>query len=226
MRGARFFQGLDAPALEEAASLARFAEKKPEEVFFRQGETAARFFLVCRGRVKVIQTTPEGHQVVARYAGQGEIFGCVPVYGGKEYPATAAAVVRCAALAWDRAAAEHLMQRYPRIAMNALQLLGEELAEVRLRYQELATQRVEQRVARALLRFVRHAGKKVDGGVLVEFPLSRQDLAEFTATTLHTVSRILSAWQERGLIQSGRKRVIVCRPHELVALAEDLFPKL
>ncbi len=224
--GARLFQGLDERGLKESASLALSVERKPEEVFFRQGETAARFFLLCRGQVKLIQTTPEGHQIVVRYAGRGEMFGCVPVYGGKEYPATATALVRCAALGWDRPATDHLMEQHPRIAVNALQLLGEELAEVRLRYQELATERVEQRVARALLRFVRHAGRKVETGVLVEFPLSRQDLAEFTGTTMHTVSRILSAWQDQGLIQSGRKRVIVRKPHELVALAEDLFPKL
>lgn len=219
---ARLFRGLDAQALEEAAALARRVDKEPDKIFFRQGEVATRFFLLCRGRVKVILLTPEGHQVVARYAGQGDMFGCVPVYGGKEYPATAIAVTRCAALAWDRATTDHLMQCYPRVAINALQLLGEELTDIRLRYQELATERVEQRVARALLRLVRQAGKKVDAGVLIEFPLSRQDLAELTGTTLHTVSRILSAWEEQGVIQSGRKRIVVRKPHDLVALAEDL----
>ena len=221
---ARLFLGLDARALEEVTALALRVEKGPEEVFFRQGEKAVRFFLLCRGRVKVVQITPEGHQVVARYAGQGDMFGCVPVYGGKEDPATAIAATRCAALAWDRPATDHLMRQYPRVAINALQLLGKELADLRLRYQELATERVEQRVARALLRLVRQAGKKVDAGVLIEFPLSRQDLAELTGTTLHTVSRILSAWEEQGVIQSGRRRVVVRKPHSLVSLAEDLLP--
>ena len=86
----------------------------------------------------------------------------------------------------------------------------------------LATERVERRVARALLRLVGQAGTKTEGGVLIDFPLSRQDLAELTGTTLHTVSRILSSWEHKGIIESGRRRIVICQPHGLVTIAEDL----
>jgi CRP-like cAMP-binding protein len=224
LRVARLFRGLNEEALKNCLDLALRVEKAAGEFFFQQGDQAKRFFLLFRGRVKVTQITPEGHQVVARYAGQGQMFGCVPVYGGKDYPATATAVTRSTALAWDRPTTNRLMEQFPRLAIGALQLLGEELAEVRSRYQELATQRVEQRVARALVRLVRQAGKKVDAGVLIEFPLSRQDLAELTGTTLHTVSRILSGWEEEGVIQSGPRRILIRKPHRLISLAEDLLP--
>ena len=117
---------------------------------------------------------------------------------------------------------DSLMERFPSIAIKALELLGEELADIRSRYQELATERVERRVARALLRLVGQAGTKTEGGVLIDFPLSRQDLAELTGTTLHTVSRILSSWEHKGIIESGRRRIVICQPHGLVTIAEDL----
>jgi CRP/FNR family transcriptional regulator, nitrogen oxide reductase regulator len=43
-----------------------------------------------------------------------------------------------------------------------------------------------------------------------------------TGTTLHTVSRTLSAWEERGLVELGRQQVIIRQPHALIAIAEDL----
>lgn len=220
--GVRLFEDLDDAALADVAAAARRTDRERDAIFFRQGEEARRFFVLHRGRVKLTQITAEGHQVVVRYAGAGDMFGCVPLYGGKEYPATATAVMRCEAFSWDRPATDRLMERFPHVAIHALELLGEELAEMRSRYQELATERVEQRVARALLRLVRQAGKKVNSGVLIEFPLSRQDLAELTGTTLHTVSRILSAWENQGLIESGRRRVLIRKPHGLVTIAEDL----
>lgn len=58
--------------------------------------------------------------------------------------------------------------------------------------------------------------------MLIDFPLSRQDVAEMTGATLHTVSRILSAWEQQGLIASGRQRITIRRPHGLVSIAEDL----
>jgi DNA-binding transcriptional regulator YhcF (GntR family) len=53
-------------------------------------------------------------------------------------------------------------------------------------------------------------------------PLSRQDLAQMTGTNLYNVSRILSKWEQKGLISTSRMQVILCRAHELVMIAEDL----
>ncbi len=222
LAGVRLFQGLDEAALQAVAAAASGVDKERNAAFFRQGDQARTLFVIRRGRVKVTQITPEGHEVVVRYAGTGDLFGCVPLYGGKDYPATATAVTRCEALAWDRPTMDRLMERFQPIAINALELLGAELAELRSRYRELATERVEQRVARALLRLVHQAGRRAPAGILIEFPISRQDLAGLTGTTLHTVSRILSGWEQQGLIESGRRRIVIRKPHGLVAIAEDL----
>jgi CRP-like cAMP-binding protein len=92
------------------------------------------------------------------------------------------------------------------------------------RYEELATQQVEQRLARTLLRLVQRAGRRVDAGVLVDVRLSRQELAEMTGTSLFTVSRVLTRWQEAGVIETRRQRVLVRHPHGLVSIAESLPP--
>ena len=79
---------------------------------------------------------------------------------------------------------------------------------------------VEQRVASALLRLIKQTGRKTPDGIEIDFPITRQDLSELTATTLHTVSRLLSAWEKKGLIQSKRKRIKVLDPEALLALCE------
>jgi CRP-like cAMP-binding protein len=85
----------------------------------------------------------------------------------------------------------------------------------------MSTQQVERRVAHALLRLAKQAGRKVDDGIEIDFPISRQDIAEMTGTTLHTVSRTLSAWEQQGLIESGRQRIVLRDPHRLFGLAEE-----
>jgi CRP-like cAMP-binding protein len=87
---------------------------------------------------------------------------------------------------------------------------------------EMATERVERRVARALLRLAREAGKRTEAGIEIAMPLSRQDVAEMTGTTLYTVSRLLSAWEQDGLVETGRQRVVIKQAHALVKIAEDL----
>ncbi len=82
-------------------------------------------------------------------------------------------------------------------------------------------QQVEQRIAHALLRLVKQSGRKVEHGIEIDFPISRQDIAQMTGTTLHTVSRTLSAWETKGLVESSRQKIIVREPHQLFVLAED-----
>jgi CRP-like cAMP-binding protein len=53
-------------------------------------------------------------------------------------------------------------------------------------------------------------------------PLSRQDLAEMTGTNLYNASRILSKWEQQGLISTSRMQIILCKAHDLVMIAEDL----
>ena len=86
---------------------------------------------------------------------------------------------------------------------------------------EMSTQQVEQRVAHALLRIINQSGRKTGEGIEVDFPITRQDIAEMTGTTLHTVSRLLSAWEDEGIVRGGRQKVVVTDPHALVLVAEN-----
>jgi CRP-like cAMP-binding protein len=162
-----------------------------------------------------------GEQVVVRYVAPGETFGVAMAIGLQRYPATAAAVDDSVALAWPSAAWPRLVSRFPALATNTLQTVGRRLQETQTRVVEMSTQQVEQRVANALLRLAKQSGHKVEHGIEIDFPISRQDIAQMTGTTLHTVSRILSSWESRGLVEGGRQRIVLREPHKLFMLAEE-----
>lgn len=217
------FRGLDEKALATAAEDARLVKAATGRTFFREGDAARVFYVLRRGRVKFTQISAEGHEVILRVIGPGEPFGGVAAFADTgAYPVTARAVEPSEAHAWDGARITALMHRFPSIAINAARMIAGRLHELQEQHRELMTERVERRIARALLRLAQHAGKRVQGGVEIDFPLSRQDLAQMTGTTLFTVSRTLSAWQQDGLIATGRQRVTVRQPHRLVRIAEDL----
>jgi CRP-like cAMP-binding protein len=147
--------------------------------------------------------------------------GIIVVLSNTIYPLSAEVVADCLALRWNYDATIRLMERFPVLALNGLRLVADRFQDLQDRYRELATERVERRVARALLRLVRQTGRRSEGGVLIDLPLTRQDLGEMTGPTLYTVSRILSSWEQQGIIKADR-RIIVYKPHELVTIAEDL----
>ena len=87
-------------------------------------------------------------------------------------------------------------------------MVARHFVQISDRFRELATERVERRVARALLRLLRQVGRRVEDGVLLDVTLSRQDLAEMTGTTLYTTSRILSQWEKEGWISPHEYRLV------------------
>lgn len=192
--------------------------------FFHQGEDSTMLYVIVSGRVKLSQVTSEGNQVIVNYFGPGEGLGIVMALNDLPYPLSAEAIEPCVAVGWGRDTMRDLMSHNAQLAMNGMNMVGRRFTQMQSRFQELATQRVEQRVARALLRLVRQFGRRTDEGVLIDMPLSREDLAQMTGTNLYNVSRILSKWESNGLIATGRKQVTLLKAHELVILAEDIPP--
>jgi CRP-like cAMP-binding protein len=220
IRHLAIFQSLDDDALR--AILAEAAPRRLQKgaALFEHDAEANEFFLVLDGRLKVVKITPDGEQVLIRFVIPGEICGIAVAIGRTTYPATALAATETLVLAWPSAQWPKLCEKAPALAANAMQALGSRLQDAHSRIAELSTEEVQRRVAHALLRLAGQAGTKVDNGVLIDFPLTRQDLAEMTGTTLHTVSRIMSAWEASGLIEGGRQRLLLREPHKLLVAAE------
>jgi CRP-like cAMP-binding protein len=222
LRAVPLFKGVDEAVLQDAIAGARSRRVAAGGVFFREHDPATHIYLLVDGRVKATQLSPEGHQVIHMLLTSGEAFGGVAALGEGVYPITAEAVEDSLALSWDAATMTALMRQHPEIAINTARFVARRLHELQVQHRQLMTERVERRLARALLKLARHAGRRVELGVEIDFPLSRQDLAEMTGTTLFTVSRLLSGWEEQGLIATSRRKVTIREPHRLVEIAEEL----
>lgn len=187
---------------------------------FDEGAPAERFFMLLDGYVRVVRITPTGEQVTALHIPSGQLLGIARALGRETYPATAISATDSLALSWSMTLWDCYAAQYDGFATETYKTVGQRLGEMNTRLVELATQQVEQRVANALLRLINQTGRKVEGGIEIDFPITRQDLSELTATTLHTVSRLLSAWEKQGLVESRRKHITVCDPHALMVLAQ------
>ncbi len=218
------FTGLSVPVLADVLSHAHVRAIAAGGYYFHENDPASHFYVLTEGRLKITQLTPEGHQVIHMILTGGQPFGGVAALGEGSYPITAEAVEDAVALSWDAKAMVGLMKKYPDIAINTARFLARRFHELQVQHRQLMTERVERRVARALLKLAESSGRKVKLGVEIDFPLSRQDLAEMTGTTLFTVSRLLSSWDEQQIITAGRQRVTIRNSDRLLAIAEDLEP--
>jgi CRP-like cAMP-binding protein len=214
------FEGLSGGDLDTILARATALRVAKDAAIFEQGAEAKSFFVLLDGQVRVVKPTPDGRQVIVRYIVPGELLGIAQAIGRDTYPASAIAAVDCVVLSWPGKLWGEFASSFPSFGKATYKTVGSRLEDVQMQMVDMATKQVEQRIAHALLRLVRQSGRKTDDGIMIDFPISRQDIAEMTGTTLHTVSRVLSAWEDKGLVKSARQQVSVTQPHRLLLLAE------
>ena len=213
------FRELTAASLSDVLAEARLRSFAEGASVFTQGSPALRCFLLLEGQLKIVQLTTEGQQVILHLVTAGQMFGLASAVGLAEYPGTAVAVLDSTVLVWPVGTWERLMCNYPALTASALRLIGGHLQDAFARLGEVASARVEQRIARTLLRLIRQSGRRTAEGVEIAFSITRREIAEMASTTLHTVSRTLSGWEQAGLLTGGRRRIVVVNPHALVRIA-------
>lgn len=192
------------------------------EALFRQGDPVEGLFLLVRGNVKLSQLGPDGQEVVMRLAGAGDVIVAVAAFTQPErLPVGATALNEVRALVWPRPVAQEIGRRYPAFAAALTREISRQAHGFQLRLLEISTERVPQRLAQLLLRLGEQAGVEDKTGVRIDIPLTRQDLAQMTGTTLYTVSRLLSEWAELGLVRIGRAQVTLRSKSRLRELAGD-----
>ena len=219
LRGSDMFAGLPREALDDVVAAGLVRRLSAGTRIFAQGDPGVSGHSLLEGRVKIVQTRADGGQSVLRFIGPGEMYGTVAALMNQPFPADAIAVVDSVEIWWSLPTLRQLMRRHPEIGLRSTAAAGQRLMDLQGRIGELTGERVEQRIARALLRLMQKAGRPTDDGVEIDFPITRQDLAEMTGSTLHTVSRTLAALDQRGVTGSARRRVIVRDPRALENLA-------
>ncbi|TGD65213.1 Crp/Fnr family transcriptional regulator [Tabrizicola sp. WMC-M-20] len=178
-----------------------------------------RFHLLLSGHIRFVRLTAQGDQIIVLHVQAGHMFGIGTVRSQATHQTTAITADRCLVLSWPNSLWPAFSARYDGFVAETLRAFGARADEMSTRIVEQSTKLVEQRIACALLRMIGQSVRKVAGGVEIGFPVTRQNIADMTGTTLHTVSRILSMWERQGILKSTRCLIMVRDPHRLVMLS-------
>lgn len=202
--------------------LVRRHVEKDEYLFF-EGDPAEWLVFVAEGQVKMIKHSDSGRETILNTFGPGQFVGEVGVLVGDVYPATAQALEPTTTLSLRRSDYVDLVRSHPDVALALIGELGSRLQHAHEQIRSLAVEKVERRVARVLLRMASTAGQRLEGGaVLITLPLSRQDIADMAGTVIETAIRTMSKFQRQGLVETRGGRIVLLKPHQLVAIAEEL----
>jgi CRP-like cAMP-binding protein len=213
-----FFKGISPEALERINRL--FYEKgyTADETICGAGDPAERLFVIADGRVRLVRHSLSGKEIVLDILASGEFFGSLSTASEDVYLETAQAQTPACVLTIGREVFRQILDQHPSVALKVLDIMSVRLQASNERVHQLSVLPVEGRIASLLLRLSDKFGERRGEGMLIQVPLSRNDLAAMTGTTPETASRVMSSFQKAGWIQTGREWVSVMDRASLEAM--------
>ena len=199
------FADLPSALCAEIIATARPRDYTCRQVMFFAGDPIKETLLLTDGRAKIMQLGESGSEVLLRFTVPGEVIGELGLGPGSKHSSTAQALQDCKVLVWGSATFEAVLERFPILQRNAERILARRLDELERRFCEVATEMASPRLAHALVRLIDQIGHKVNGRV--EINVSLEALAQMTAMTTFTVSRLLTNWENQGMLRVRREAI-------------------
>jgi CRP-like cAMP-binding protein len=194
------FASLTAEEIATFADQFRLETFTTDQIIFLEGDPADRLWVVQDGQVKIIKYSVDGQESLLELILPGDIFGGAGILFAT-HPATAVAMTDTTTLSIEREQYLQLIRRFPDIALRIIGVLGERL-HAAMHMRALSTDPVEIRLANILLKLCKKVGQDTERGIRVNLPLSRQDLADMTGTTIETTIRMMSKFRKEGLVMT------------------------
>ena len=208
----------DRQTIGRASVIRRFARG---DTIFEQGMGSDAFYTIASGRVKIFKMLPSGKDLILEVFGPGDPLGAVAAYDGRPFPASAVALEDTTCVVIPRAIFFKLLEEHPSLVRGLMLGLTVRLVELTNRLAELTGGRIESRFARLFLKLATEMGRQERGGVFVPLPLTRQELADMTGTTIETCIRIMSRWGKDGVVRTEKDGFVVLDRHALEHMAGE-----
>jgi CRP-like cAMP-binding protein len=215
-----FFSTVPEPIQREISSFFIEETYQRDDYVFFEGDKPEWFHIVKEGRVKLVKHSDTGKDVILQVFAPGDMFGEVSLFDHKPYGASAQAMEPSTAMKLSRKEFLLFFGRHPFIATEMIMELGRQLREAHATIKSLAVDRVEQRIAGILLKLAEKMGNAGKEGVLLNLPLTRQDLADMAGTTVETTIRVMSRFTKTKLIKPVSGKILLLNSQTLQRIAE------
>lgn len=186
---------------------------------FREGDTDHRMYVIESGRVKLTRKSADDRVQLLSIHTRGEVLGEIPVFDSDGGPRTASAIAMMndTRLVWlERDALFHWLDKYPRVAVDMLQMLAHRMRANNERIADLVFMDVPARLAKTLLNLASRFGKPVEAGLQVPHDLTQEEMAQLVGSSRETVNKALMDFANRGWIAREGRTIIIYQPGKLI----------
>ena len=147
LRDHKLFSTLNNAQINELCVITRFKKAGRHEIIYFASDQVPRIYLLKKGMIKIVESDPDGREVIKDIIQKGDIFGELSLSGvntTSEYAqAISAEVLICS---FTLADFEKVLEKDPSISLKFSKFIGFKLKRLQNRYANLVFKDVRQRI--------------------------------------------------------------------------------
>lgn len=215
------FDGFSNQEMDEVQRLSQSRTYRKGETLYLPGEPSGHLFMLKRGVIKLSRLLPDGRELTLTLLKPGDVFGELEVVGDTPHDAQAVAYEDVLLCVMARRDLLRWMQRKPELSLRITKLTGFRLRTIEHRLERLLFRSAPAKLADLLVELARQFGRRDGSGLLIDLPLTHQELANLTGSVRETVSGVLAQFRQQGWIVIEHRRIRMLDPNALRRAAQE-----
>jgi CRP/FNR family transcriptional regulator len=219
VRAERLFCNMS-PTSVAAMETVKFTGVYPKgSLLFVEGEQPRGVFIICSGRVKLTTSSTEGKTLIVKIAEQGEVLGASATILGKSYEVSAETIEPAQVNFIKREDFLKFLNTSSEACMHTAQQLSEKYHSAQREIRTLGlAQTTSEKLAKLILDWCELNGEPTPKGIRLKVLLTHEEIAQMIGTTRETVTRLLSDFKRKKLIDVKGSTLFVIQKENLESL--------
>ncbi|MDQ0153864.1 Crp/Fnr family transcriptional regulator [Robertmurraya andreesenii] len=207
--------------IKELLSLSdRHFKVKKNTFLFQEGMEANELYIILSGKVQISKITADGRELSLRICGENDICGELTLFTSSPKYLLSAIVLEDAEIAAvKKDAIENEIFHNSALAFEFMKWMSDHFRKTQTKFRDLVLNGKKGALLSTLIRMSNSYGVQKKDGILIDLPLTNQELANFCGTSRESTNRLLNELKREGIISTQRGRIII---HDLQYLKDEI----
>lgn len=177
---------------------------------FQEGSNGNELYIVQSGILQISKIIPDGRELTLRMCSSGDFVGELHLFSPSPKYLVSARVIESGQVAVIKREVleEKLSQNMP-LAFEFIQWMSRLYRKTQTRFRDLVLHGKKGALYSTLIRISNSYGIKTNKGILIDLPLTNQELANFCGTSREVVNRLLSDLRKTGIISIDKGTITI-----------------
>lgn len=214
LRDHKLFSTLNNAQIKELCIITRYKKANKNEIIYFADDPVQRIYLLKKGMIKIVESDPDGREVIKDLIQKGDIFGELSLSGSggtSEYAqAISSEVLICSFKLEDF---ERVLAQDPHISLKFSKFIGFKFKRLQNRYSNLVFKDVRQRILEFMHEWAENEGTPRGQELVLANYLTHQDIAQLVCTSRQTVTQTLNQLEAEGRLTYSRQEIVFPLAH-------------